>query len=103
MLTRMPFFCAFLSHSMDPGLAVLEYLEYVVVRLITKPEAAGVTHEERDGRHFFHIRVHPDDAGRVIGRNGRTIGAIRSLALASAEKHGLRITVDLEGPLAEPA
>jgi predicted RNA-binding protein YlqC (UPF0109 family) len=103
MLKRMPFFYAFLSPSMDPGLAILEYLDYVVMRLITKPEAAGVTHEERDGRHFFHIRVHPDDAGRVIGRNGRTIVAIRSLALASAEKLGLRITVDLEDPLADPA
>ena len=87
---------------MDPGLAILEYLEYVVVRLITRPEAAGVTHKEKDGRHFFHICVHPDDAGRVIGRNGRTIGAIRSLALASAEKHGIRVTVDLEDSLAGP-
>lgn len=84
---------------MDPGLAIREYLEYVVVRLITRPESAGVSHDERDGRHFYRIRLHQDDAGRVIGRNGRTIGAIRSLALASAEKHGLRVTVDLEDPL----
>lgn len=88
---------------MDPVLAIREYLEYVVVRLITHPQKAGVSHEERDGRHFFRIHLHPDDAGRVIGRNGRTIGAVRSLALASAEKHGLRITVDLEDPLADPA
>lgn len=81
---------------MDPGLAIREYLEYVVARLITHPEAAGVSHEEKDGRHFFRIRLHPEDAGRVIGRNGRTITAIRSLAAASAEKHGLRIIVDLE-------
>lgn len=84
---------------MGPGLAILEHLDFVVMRLITKPEAAGVTHEERAGRHFFPIGVHPDDAGRVIGRNGRTIGAVRSLAPASAEKHGLRITVDLDAPL----
>jgi predicted RNA-binding protein YlqC (UPF0109 family) len=84
---------------MDPGLAIREYLEYVVARLITHPETAGVSHEEKDGRHFFRIRLHPEDAGRVIGRNGRTISAIRSLASASAEKHGLRIVVDLEDPL----
>ena len=84
---------------MEPSLAIREFLDYVVVNLITRPEDAGVSHEERDGRHFFRIRLHPDDAGRVIGRNGKTIGAIRSLVLASAEKHGLRVNVDIEGPL----
>lgn len=86
---------------MDPGIAIREYLEYVVVRLITLPQEAGVSHVEKAGRHFFLIRLHPDDAGRVIGRNGRTIAGIRSLAQASAEKHGLRVTVDLEDPLAD--
>lgn len=84
---------------MDPVLAIREYLEYVVVRLIAHPEDAGVSHEEKGGRYFFRIQLHSDDAGRIIGRNGRTIAAIRSLALASAEKHGLRIAVELKDPL----
>ncbi len=86
---------------MEPVLAIREYLEYVVVRLILHPEEAGVSHEENDGRHLFRIRLHPDDAGRVIGRNGRTIAAIRCLALASAEKHGLRIAVELDEPVCD--
>lgn len=88
---------------MEPDLAIREYLEYVVVRLITRPEEAGVSHEENDGRHCFRIRLHPDDAGRVIGRNGRTIAAIRGLALASAEKYGLRIAVELDDRLHDDA
>lgn len=86
---------------MDPVLSIREYLEYVVARLITHHEACGISHEAKDGSHFFSICLHQDDAGRVIGRNGRTINAIRSLALASAEKHGLRVSVDLDDPLAE--
>ncbi|NLT70857.1 MAG: KH domain-containing protein [Verrucomicrobiaceae bacterium] len=81
---------------MEPVLAIREYLEYVVLRLILHPEEAGVSHEEKEGRHLFRIRLHPDDAGRVIGRNGRTIAAIRCLALASAEKHDLQIAVELD-------
>lgn len=86
---------------MDPVLSIREYLEYVVARLFTHHEACGISHKAKDGRHFFSICLNQDDAGRVIGRNGRTINAIRSLALASAEKHGLRVSVVLDDPLAE--
>ena len=39
---------------------------------------------------LYGVRVHPDDVGRVIGREGRVIGALRNLAKASATKIGLR-------------
>jgi len=81
---------------MEPELAIQEFLEYVVVQLIQHPDQAGVSHEQVDGRHLYLIRLHPEDAGRVIGRSGKTIGAIRSLAIASAQKHGLRVDVELE-------
>lgn len=82
--------------DMEPVLAVQEFLEYVVAGLIQHPEEATVMHEESGGEHLYRIRLHPEDTGRVIGRNGKTIQAIRSLALASAEKHGLRVDVEVE-------
>ena len=81
---------------MEAALAIQEYLEYVVVQLINHPEEASVLHDEEESRHLFQIRLHPDDAGRVIGRNGRTINAIRSLALASAQNNDIRVDVELE-------
>lgn len=81
---------------MEPELAIHEFLEYVVVQLIQHPEAASVLHDKEGERHVYRIRLHPDDAGRVIGRSGKTIGAIRSLAIASAQKHGIRVDVELE-------
>jgi predicted RNA-binding protein YlqC (UPF0109 family) len=81
---------------MEPELAIQEFLEYVIVQLITHPEDAGVIHERDGDRHLYRIRLHPDDAGRVIGKNGKTISSIRSLAIASAQKHGIRIDVELE-------
>ncbi|MEX2579590.1 MAG: KH domain-containing protein [Verrucomicrobiales bacterium] len=80
---------------MEAELAIHEFLEYVVVQLIQHPQEASVLHEKQGERHLYRIRLHPDDAGRVIGRNGRTIGAIRSLAIASAQHHGIRADVEL--------
>jgi uncharacterized protein len=81
---------------MQAEIAIQEYLEYVIAQLIKRPEDAGVLHSERGDRHIYKIRLHPDDAGRVIGRNGKTIGAIRSLAIAAAQKCHIRVEVELE-------
>lgn len=81
---------------MEAGIAIQEFLEYVVVQLIKHPEGASVLHERNGDRHIYRIRLHPDDAGRVIGRNGKTIGAIRSLAIASAQYHNIRVEVELD-------
>ena len=81
---------------MEAALAIQEYIEYDVINLIDHPEDAGVSHAENDGRHEYRIRLHPDDAGKVIGRNGRTITAIRSLAFAAAQKNDLKIDIELD-------
>ncbi|MEM7699504.1 MAG: KH domain-containing protein [Verrucomicrobiota bacterium] len=80
---------------MEAGLAIQEFLEYVIVQLIEHPEDASVLHEERDGIHCYRLRLHPDDAGRVIGKGGKTISAIRGLAIASAQRNDIRIDIEL--------
>ena len=80
---------------MEPTLAIQEFLEYVVCGLIEHPEDSEIVHEESEGKHLYRIHLHPEDSGRVIGRSGRTILAIRSLVLASAEKHGLNADVEV--------
>lgn len=81
---------------MEAALAIQEYLEYVVAQLIDHPEAASVLHEVNGNRHEYVLRLHPDDVGRVIGRSGSTIGAIRNLAMAAAMKNDLKISVEIE-------
>lgn len=78
---------------MEPTLAIQEFLEYVVRGLAAHSEEIEIGREERDSVHHYQIGLHPEDTGRVIGRNGKTICAIRHLVLASAEKHGLRAEV----------
>ena len=72
-----------------------EYLEYVVKGLVQKPEAVTITPVERGGATVYELRLAPSDVGKVIGRQGATINAIRSLLLAGSAKKGLRCSVEI--------
>lgn len=84
---------------MEAALAIQEFIEYVVIQLIDHPEDAAVIHEaDEDGgsHHEYWLRLNQEDVGRVIGRNGSTIAAIRSLAMAAGQKNDLRVAVEIE-------
>lgn len=80
---------------MEPGLAIQEFLEYVVSALVEHPGEASVEREDRADGLFFRISLHPEDICRVIGRRGKTIQAIQSLVQASAEKHRIRVEIEV--------
>ena len=71
------------------------FLEYVVKGLVQHPEAVTVTPVERSGLTIYELRLHPDDVGKIIGRQGMTINAIRSLLQAGSAKKGLRCTLEI--------
>ena len=50
---------------------------------------------ERDGLTVYELRLHPEDVGKIIGRHGVTINAIRSLLLAGSAKKGVRCSVEI--------
>lgn len=51
--------------------------------------------EEEDGNILIEIRVNEDDAGKVIGRQGRVIKSIRTLTRAAASRKGAMVDVEL--------
>jgi predicted RNA-binding protein YlqC (UPF0109 family) len=71
------------------------FLEYVVKGLVQNPEAVSITPVERDGIMVYELRLHQEDVGKIIGRHGMTINAIRSLLLAGSAKKGLRCSVEI--------
>lgn len=71
------------------------FLELVLGRLVTHPDEVDVEETGDDRGSLFRIRVNPEDLGRIIGRNGRTIEAIRSL-LNAASRDGRRVFVEVE-------
>lgn len=71
------------------------FLEYVVKGLVQKPEAVTVTPMERAGQTIYELRLDPQDVGKVIGRQGQTINAIRSLLTAGSAKKGIRCSLEI--------
>lgn len=69
-----------------------EALEHLVKGIVDNPEEVAIS--EKDGRRgtTFEVRVHPEDIGKVIGRNGRTAKALRTVVSALA---GRNVRVDL--------
>ncbi|HEV2456527.1 MAG TPA: KH domain-containing protein [Verrucomicrobiae bacterium] len=72
-----------------------EFLEYVVKGLVQKPDAVTITPIERSGMTVYELRMDPGDVGKIIGRQGVTINAIRSLLLAGSAKKGLRCSLEI--------
>jgi predicted RNA-binding protein YlqC (UPF0109 family) len=65
--------------------APLELVTFIVQNLVAEPDQLAVG-AERDGRGIrIEIRCAPDDAGRIIGRGGRIINSLRTLARAASD------------------
>jgi len=71
------------------------FLEYVVKGLVQHADAVAITPVAREGMTLYELRLHPQDVGKVIGRQGQTINAIRSLLLAGSAKKGVRCAVEI--------
>ncbi len=71
------------------------FLEYVVKGLVDRPDAVNVTPVERDRVTIYELRVHPTDIGKIIGKQGTTIHAIRSLMQVGAARKGQRCTLEI--------
>jgi len=71
------------------------FLEFVVKGLVQNPDAVAVTAVERAGATVYELRLDAQDVGKIIGRQGITINAIRSLLQAGSNKKGLRCSVQI--------
>lgn len=72
------------------------FVEYLLVRLVDHPDDLVVEEEETVEGILVRIRVNEEDMGRVIGRAGKVIKAIRKLVQVKAAKEELRVRVVLE-------
>jgi predicted RNA-binding protein YlqC (UPF0109 family) len=71
------------------------FLDYVVKGLVDRPDAVTITPTERNGLTVYELRVHPTDMGKIIGRQGATINAIRALLLVGSAKKGVRCALEV--------
>jgi len=72
-----------------------ELVEFLVRSLVDRPDEVTVTESGEDGSLILEIRVAPEDAGKVIGRGGRIIRAIRTVTRAAAGCRGKHVAVEV--------
>ncbi len=72
-----------------------EAVEKIITALVSDKEAVEVSETVRDKSAVFQVRVGMGDMGRIIGREGRTIKAVRSLLFYAGQKQGKRFVLDL--------
>lgn len=72
-----------------------EVLEYIARAMVDEPEAVEVTEVTGERSVIFQLRVAPDDMGKVIGKRGRTVRAIRSIVRAAGSRQGLTTLVEI--------
>ena len=72
-----------------------EFVEFVIKTLVEHPESIRIS--EIQGRHsiVLEVRCHSEDMGRVIGKSGKTIGAVRALLSSIAARQGLKATLEV--------
>jgi hypothetical protein len=73
-----------------------DLLAYIARGLVDDPRAVKVDiFEEDDGTVVYELTVADDDVGKIIGRHGRTVNALRTVMRAAATRHGRRVLVDV--------
>jgi predicted RNA-binding protein YlqC (UPF0109 family) len=70
-------------------------VEVVVRALVDQPDAVKVHESSRRGMMVLELTTAPGDMGKIIGRQGRTAAALRTLVSVTAERHGVRAQLDI--------
>ena len=78
--------------SMTPVHAMLENL---IKALVEFPDEVAISPIEGDGTVVFEVQLHPEDTGKVIGKKGRTINALRTIIRSSADTGAKKVIMEL--------
>ena len=72
-----------------------ELVEFIARALVDHPEAVQVREVEGERTVVIEIKVEPSDVGKIIGRQGRIVNALRTVVRAAAVRTGKRVTVEI--------
>ena len=72
-----------------------DLVAFIAMSIVDEPDKVLVSEVEGERAVVFEVRVAPDDMGKIIGKKGRVIHAVRSLVQAAAAKEGKRAAVEI--------
>jgi uncharacterized protein len=70
-------------------------VEYLVRSLAEQPDQVLLAEHETDDSILLELKISPDDIGKIIGKNGNTINAIRTVLQAAASSQGKRVKLEV--------
>lgn len=77
-------------------------LEYIIIHLVEHPEDVQIDEVQDAQGVVYTIHVNPEDVGRIIGKGGSVIHAIRSIGRIRAIKEGIRARINVEDGQSAP-
>lgn len=72
-----------------------ELIEYVAKSLVDKPDNVAIEQRMEGNLTVLELRVSKEDYGKIIGKQGRTIKALRTLVSAACAKNGLKYSLEV--------
>lgn len=75
-----------------------DFLEYLVKSMVDKPDKVKVDRKVDEMGVLITLKVDPEDMGKIIGRNGNTAKAIRTLLRVVGLKNNARVNLKIEEP-----
>ncbi len=72
-----------------------QFLEFVIRQLVEFPDEVMLSEIANGSMTIFRLQMRQTDVGRIIGRNGLTIQAIRALLSSAAARHDQRATLEI--------
>ena len=83
-----------------------EFVEYIVKNLVDNPDEVKINEVGASQSLIIELKVEKSDIGKIIGKKGKTIHAIRTLLMSVASRNGVRVSLEIieddEPPAAAP-
>lgn len=83
------------SPSLDGKKDLEHFVDYVVRALVDSPDQVGVSLGENERQKVIQVRCAKEDIGKVIGKNGKTVSAMRALVNGAGRRFDLNYTVEV--------
>lgn len=74
---------------------MVDVVEFIVKQLVEDKESVSITSEVKDGAEVIAVKVASNETGKIIGKKGKIVSAIRIIAKAVGVKRNTRYTVEI--------
>lgn len=72
-----------------------DFVTYLIKNLVDEPEGVDINIFEGERSTIVEVKVDQDDVAKVVGRQGRTINALRTVAMTVGARFGRRVKIEL--------